>query len=103
MLRRSARDFLAKESSSKVVRRLMEGNGYDPALWKKIEPQLAAARPPTIAELAVSTGIDAKKLESMLSRETVPEDWNQDMKRGLAVIAARSKMTALPSAGWAHA
>ncbi|TME68035.1 MAG: acyl-CoA dehydrogenase [Chloroflexi bacterium] len=36
MLRRSARDFLAKESSSKVVRRLMEGNGYDPALWKKI-------------------------------------------------------------------
>src|SRR5256886_6072637 len=36
MLRRSARDFLAKESSSKVVRRLMEGNGYDPALWRKI-------------------------------------------------------------------
>ena len=36
MLRRSARDFLAKESSPKVVRRLMEGDGYDPALWKKI-------------------------------------------------------------------
>src|SRR5437868_12495086 len=36
MLRRSARDFLAKESSSKVVRRLMEGNGYDPGLWRKI-------------------------------------------------------------------
>src|SRR5947207_5023889 len=32
----------------------------------------------------------AGSLESMLSRETVPEDWNQDMKRGLAVIAARS-------------
>src|SRR5437588_7937963 len=36
MLRRSARDFLAKESTSKVVRRLMEGNGYDPTLWKKM-------------------------------------------------------------------
>jgi len=36
MLRRSARDFLAKESSPKVVRRLMEGDGYDPALWKKV-------------------------------------------------------------------
>jgi len=36
MLRRSARDFLAKESSPSVVRRLMEGDGYDPALWKKI-------------------------------------------------------------------
>ena len=36
MLRRSAREFLAKEVSSKVVRRLMEGDGYDPALWKKM-------------------------------------------------------------------
>src|SRR4029077_4810525 len=36
MLRRSARDFLTKEVSSKVVRKLMEGSGYDPALWKKI-------------------------------------------------------------------
>ena len=36
MLRRAARDFLAKESSPKVVRRLMEGNGYDSALWQKI-------------------------------------------------------------------
>jgi alkylation response protein AidB-like acyl-CoA dehydrogenase len=37
MLRRSARDFLAKECSPKVVRRLMEGDdAYDPALWKKI-------------------------------------------------------------------
>jgi nitrogen fixation/metabolism regulation signal transduction histidine kinase len=32
----------------------------------------------------------AGSLESMLSRDQVPEDWNQDMKRGLAVIAARS-------------
>src|SRR5436309_8484769 len=37
MLRRSARDFLAKECSPKVVRRLMEGDdAYDPALWKKV-------------------------------------------------------------------
>src|SRR5579859_1098704 len=37
MLRRSARDFLAKECSPKVVRRLMEGeDSYDPALWKKV-------------------------------------------------------------------
>jgi len=32
----------------------------------------------------------AGSLESMLAREQVPEDWNEDMKRGLAVIAARS-------------
>ena len=36
MLRRSAREFLAKECSSKVVRKLMEGDGYDPTLWRKI-------------------------------------------------------------------
>jgi len=37
MLRRSAREFLAKECSPKVVRRLMESaDGYDQALWKKI-------------------------------------------------------------------
>jgi len=37
MLRRSARDFLTKEVSSKVVRRLMESDdSYDPGLWKKI-------------------------------------------------------------------
>src|SRR3979409_1269373 len=37
MLRRSTRDFLAKECGSKVVRKSMEGaNAYDPALWKKI-------------------------------------------------------------------
>ena len=37
MLRRSAREFLAKECSPKVVRRLMETeDGYDAALWKKI-------------------------------------------------------------------
>jgi alkylation response protein AidB-like acyl-CoA dehydrogenase len=37
MLRRSARDFLAKECGSKVVRKLMEeADAYDPALWKKM-------------------------------------------------------------------
>jgi alkylation response protein AidB-like acyl-CoA dehydrogenase len=37
MLRRSTRDFLAKECGSKVVRKLMEGpDAYDPALWKKL-------------------------------------------------------------------
>jgi alkylation response protein AidB-like acyl-CoA dehydrogenase len=37
MLRRSAREFLAKECSTKVVRRLMESaDGYDAALWEKI-------------------------------------------------------------------
>jgi len=37
MLRRSAREFLAKECGPKVVRKLMESaDGYDEALWKKI-------------------------------------------------------------------
>src|SRR5260370_17588372 len=37
MLRASARDFLAKECSSKVVRKLMESSdAFDAALWKKI-------------------------------------------------------------------
>src|ERR1700687_3842110 len=37
MLRRSARDFLAKECSSKVVRKLMESpEAYEPGLWKKV-------------------------------------------------------------------
>ncbi|MFI4878367.1 MAG: acyl-CoA dehydrogenase family protein [Steroidobacterales bacterium] len=37
MLRRSARDFLAKECSSKVVRKLMESSDpYDEALWQKL-------------------------------------------------------------------
>ena len=37
MLRSSARDFLAKECSSKVVRKLMDAaETYDPALWKKV-------------------------------------------------------------------
>jgi PAS domain S-box-containing protein len=33
----------------------------------------------------------AGSLESMLARDKVPPDWNEDMRRGLAVIAARSE------------
>ncbi len=37
MLRRSARDFLARHCDSRTVRRLMETeDGHDPALWKKL-------------------------------------------------------------------
>jgi len=37
MLRRSARDFLAKECPPKLVRGLLKGeDAYDPALWKKV-------------------------------------------------------------------
>ena len=37
MLRRSTRDFLAKECGSKVVRKLMDApDAYDPGLWKKM-------------------------------------------------------------------
>src|SRR5438552_8160163 len=37
MLRRSAREFLAKECSPNTVRKLMESeDGFDPAMWKKI-------------------------------------------------------------------
>jgi nitrogen fixation/metabolism regulation signal transduction histidine kinase len=32
----------------------------------------------------------AGSLESMLARDSMPEDWDTDMRRGLAVIAARS-------------
>jgi two-component system nitrogen regulation sensor histidine kinase NtrY len=32
----------------------------------------------------------AGSLETMLARERMPDDWNEDMRRGLAVIAARS-------------
>src|ERR1700716_4278813 len=37
MLRRSAREFLAKECSSKFVRKQMESpDAFDPALWKRV-------------------------------------------------------------------
>ena len=33
----------------------------------------------------------AGSLESLLTRDSLPSDWNQDMRRGLAVIAARAE------------
>jgi two-component system nitrogen regulation sensor histidine kinase NtrY len=33
----------------------------------------------------------AGSLESMISRDELPEDWHDDMKRGLAIIASRSE------------
>ena len=48
----------------------VEVNAADAALWKRIEPLLeqAALRPPTLAELAAATGLEAKKIEAALSR-----------------------------------
>ena len=42
----------------------------DAALWKRIEPLLeqAALRPPTLTELSVATGVEAKRIEAALSR-----------------------------------
>src|SRR6266851_5643271 len=53
MLRRSARDVLAKECPPKVVRKLMEGaDAYDPALWSKIAALGAIASGSARATLA---------------------------------------------------
>ena len=46
----------------------VELSAADAALWKRIEPQLGALRPPSIAELAAATKTDAKKIEAALSR-----------------------------------
>jgi selenocysteine-specific elongation factor len=40
----------------------------DLALWKRLEPRLAALRPPSLAELAADSGIDPRKLEALLAR-----------------------------------
>jgi selenocysteine-specific elongation factor len=40
----------------------------DAALWKKIEPRLAAPRPPSVAELSVLINSDPRKTEALLSR-----------------------------------
>jgi selenocysteine-specific elongation factor len=40
----------------------------DAALWKTIQPQLAAPRPPSTAEIAAALNVDAKKVEALLSR-----------------------------------
>jgi selenocysteine-specific elongation factor len=48
----------------------VEVSAADAALWKRVEPLLeqAALRPPTLAELAAATGLEAKKIEAALSR-----------------------------------
>jgi selenocysteine-specific elongation factor len=46
----------------------VELSGADLALWKRLEPQLAALRPPPLAELAAACGVEARKVEAVLSR-----------------------------------
>ena len=45
-----------------------ELSAADTALWKKIAAQLENLRPPSIAELAAAAGVEAKRVESVLSR-----------------------------------
>jgi selenocysteine-specific elongation factor len=59
----------------------------DLALWKKLEPQLAALRPPPLAELAAAGGVEPKKLEAMLSRAA---------RQGLVVRVSKNRFY-LPS------
>jgi two-component system nitrogen regulation sensor histidine kinase NtrY len=44
----------------------------------------------------------AGSLESMLSRDPIPDDWESDMRRGLAVIAARSDSLSRFTTGYAR-
>ena len=44
----------------------------------------------------------AGSLESMLARETMPDDWTDDMRRGLTVIAARSDSLSRFTTGYAR-
>src|SRR5262249_1218719 len=44
----------------------------------------------------------AGSLESMLARQELPHDWNNDMRRGLAVIAARSDSLSRFTTGYAR-
>jgi two-component system nitrogen regulation sensor histidine kinase NtrY len=44
----------------------------------------------------------AGSLESMLARRELPHDWNNDMRRGLAVIAARSDSLSRFTTGYAR-
>jgi selenocysteine-specific elongation factor len=46
----------------------VELSAVELSLWNTIVPQLAALRPPSLAELSASTGIEAKKIEALLSR-----------------------------------
>jgi len=44
----------------------------------------------------------AGSLETMLARDALPSDWNDDMRRGLAVIAARSDSLSRFTTGYAR-
>src|SRR5215510_1416973 len=44
----------------------------------------------------------AGSLESMLARDQMPDDWSDDMRRGLAVIAARSDSLSRFTTGYAR-
>ena len=44
----------------------------------------------------------AGSLEALLAREPIPDDWNEDMRRGLAVIAARSDSLSRFTTGYAR-
>jgi selenocysteine-specific elongation factor len=46
----------------------VELGAADAALWNAIAPRLAALRPPSLAELAAASGIEAKRIEALLSR-----------------------------------
>ena len=52
----------------RLVSHRVELSPADLALWRRLEPQLSALRPPTVAELSASSGVEAKKVEAMLAR-----------------------------------
>src|SRR5438445_5967030 len=86
MLRASAREFLGKECSPKVVRRLMESaDGYDAALWKKISELgcTALCAPETYA--GVGTFVDLVVVLEEAGRPLLPGPFFSTM--GLAVPA----------------
>ena len=60
----------------------------DAALWKKAEPLLAGARPPTVAELAAALAEDPKTVEAVLSRAG---------RRGLVIRVARNRFFLPPA------
>jgi len=78
---------ISRESAAQLVDELMRGGlvvrgplgvrlathrvelaSADLALWKQLEPRLAGLRPPSLAELAAASGVDARKVEAMLAR-----------------------------------
>jgi selenocysteine-specific elongation factor len=59
----------------------------DLGLWKKIEPQLAALRPPTVAELAAFLKVELKAVEGALSHAA---------RQGLVVRVSKNRFF-LPS------